>query len=84
MGVVCRGPHTKSVWAWMRQSGGGEEMYMNGAPRFLERKLTVRLGFEVRGGGCESGSGLSSSVNECCRVSGSQARRLGKGLQCES
>lgn len=29
-------------------SGEGEEMYMDGAPCFLERKITVRLGF---GGG---------------------------------
>lgn len=46
--------------------------------------MTVRLGFGGGGGGCESGSGLAALLMNGVEASGSQARHLGKGLQCQS
>ncbi|RMB96796.1 hypothetical protein DUI87_26862 [Hirundo rustica rustica] len=49
--------HKGRVGADPALSAGGEEMYMDGALCFLERKITVRLGFGGGGRGCESGCG---------------------------
>lgn len=85
------------LWVWFavgctqraRGCGCGRVWWRRGdvhgwSPCSLERKMTVRLGFGGGGGGCESGSGLAALLTSGVEASGSQARHLGKGLQCQS